>query len=54
MILEFLFCLTIILYWTAEGVTEGFTWAKPKRRRENKLICHQFNKNEKGIFDYHA
>ena len=54
MILEILFCLSIILYWTSEGVSEGFTWAKPARKKSNKLICHQFNRGEKGILDYHA
>ena len=38
MILELLLPLFIILYWFTEGVTEGYTWAKPKRRKENKLI----------------
>ena len=54
MILEILFCLSIILYWTSEGVSEGFTWATKARKKSNKLICHQFNRGEKGIFDYHA
>ena len=52
MILEILFCLLIILYWFTEGVTEGYTWAKPKRRNENKLI-HPNNKHN-GIMDYHG
>ena len=52
MILEILFCLLIVLYWFTEGVTEGYTWAKPKRRNENKLI-HPNNKHN-GIMDYHG
>ncbi|MBC8428455.1 hypothetical protein H8D04_01085 [bacterium] len=52
MILELLFCLMIIVYWFSEGVTEGYTWAKPKRRNENKLI-HP-NKKSNGIMDYHG
>ena len=54
MILTILFCLAIILYWFAEGVTEGYTWAKPKRRKENKLICLHMGKGHAGMFDYHA
>tara|TARA_R100000750_G_C2279894_1_gene70783 strand:+ start:104 stop:544 length:441 start_codon:yes stop_codon:yes gene_type:complete len=52
MILETLFVLAIISYWFAEGVTEGYTWAKPKRRNENKLI-HPNNKHN-GLMDYHG
>ena len=52
MILEILFPLFIIMYWFSEGVTEGYTWAKPKRRNENKLI-HPNNKHN-GIMDYHG
>ena len=52
MILEILFPLFIIMYWFSEGVTEGYTWAKPKRRNENKLI-HSNNKSN-GIMDYHG
>ena len=54
MILEILFCLSIVLYWFSEGVSEGFTWATKARKKSNKLICHQFNRGEKGILDYHA
>ena len=52
MLLELLFCLSIILYWFSEGVTEGYTWAKPKRRKENKLIRPNHGTN--GIIDYHG
>ena len=54
MILEILFCLAIILYWTTEGVSEGFTWASKTRQKENKLICHQFGRGQAGVMDYHA
>ena len=52
MILELLLPLFIILYWFTEGVTEGYTWAKPKRRKENKLIRPNHGTN--GIMDYHG
>ena len=29
MILEVLFCLAIVSYWLAEGVSEGWTWNIP-------------------------
>ena len=56
MILEILFCLAIILYWFAEGVSEGFTWANPKRKKENLLIVHQMNERlgGAGLMDYHG
>jgi hypothetical protein len=55
-ILELLFCTSIVLYWFAEGVSEGFTWAKPKRKRENLLIVHQMNERlgGAGLMDYHG
>ena len=52
MILEILLPLFIILYWFSEGVTEGYTWANAKRRKENKLIHPNNGKN--GIMDYHG
>ena len=52
MILETLFVLAIVLYWFAEGVTEGYTWASSKHRNENKLI-HPNDKHN-GIMDYHG
>ena len=52
MIWEILFPLFIIMYWACEGVTEGYTFASAKRRKENKLI-HPNNGNN-GIMDYHA
>jgi hypothetical protein len=51
MILEILFCLTIVLYWIGEGVTEGYTWAGD-RRNTNKLISGSYKKD--AILDYHA
>ncbi len=56
MILEILFCLSIVLYWIAEGVSEGFTWANPKRKKENLLIVHQMNERlgGAGLMDYHG
>jgi|TARA_R110000803_G_scaffold152135_1_gene217224 hypothetical protein len=52
MILSILFCLLIILYWFAEGVTEGWTWSTKARQNKNKLI-HPNNKSN-GIMDYHG
>ena len=50
-LVQILFCLSIILYWFSEGVTEGWTWSTKKRKETNKLI-HPNNKSN-GIFDYH-
>ena len=47
-----LFPILILLYWFAEGVTEGYTWASQERRGSNKLI-HPNNGNN-GLFDYHV
>ena len=44
MILELLFCLSIVLYWFSEGVTEGWTWSTKARKNKNKLI-HPNNKH---------
>ena len=52
MILSILFCLLIILYWFAEGVTEGWTWSTKARQNKNKLI-HPNNKSN-GLMDYHG
>jgi hypothetical protein len=54
MILEILFCLSIVLYWAAEGVSEGFTWANKTRKKKNKLICLHMGDGDAGMFDYHA
>jgi len=52
MILMISFILAVILYWLAEGVTEGYTWAGQKQRLFNKLI-HP-NAAHNGLMDYHA
>ena len=49
---EILFPLFIIMYWFAEGVSEGWTWSTPERQRTNKLI-HP-NNHSNGIMDYHG
>ena len=35
-LVQILFCLSIVLYWFSEGVTEGWTWST-KKRKETKL-----------------
>jgi len=52
MVLEILFVLCIVLYWVAEGVTEGFTWASHDQRTVNKLI--HLNNGTNGLMDYHG
>ena len=49
---EILFPLFIIMYWFAEGVSEGWTWSTTLRKRTNKLI-HPNNWSN-GIMDYHG
>jgi hypothetical protein len=49
--IEALFILSIILYWTAEGASEGYTWAG-ERRNTNKLISGSYRKD--ALMDYHA
>jgi|TARA_Y100000034_G_C6696573_1_gene306970 hypothetical protein len=49
--IELLFPLSIMLYWFAEGVSEGFTWAG-NRRNTNKLIGG--TKRSDALLDYHA
>lgn len=46
----------IILYFMGQGMTQGFTFSTPKRRKENKLIRNQYKRrdNQKGFFSYHA
>ena len=51
-ILQILFPLFIIMYWFAEGVSEGWTWSTTLRKRTNKLI-HPNNWSN-GIMDYHG
>jgi hypothetical protein len=51
-ILQILFPVFIIMYWLAEGVSEGWTWSTTERKRTNKLI-HPNNWSN-GIMDYHG
>ena len=50
---RFIFMFFILLYWISESETEGFTWASPQRRLQNKLICDHFGVGN-GILCYHA
>ena len=43
----------MLLYWFSEGATEGYTWAKPKQRLQNKIICGCYGTGN-GILDYHT
>ncbi len=57
MIGQLLFTITMVTYWLSEGCTEGYTWAKSKRRKENKLIFGAIHKGKRdgvGYLDYHA
>ena len=57
MIGQLLFTITMVTYWLSEGCTEGYTWAKAKRRKENKLIFGSITKGKRdgvGYLDYHA
>ena len=51
-ILQILFPLSVMLYWIAEGCTEGYTWANGERRNNNKLISG--SSNSVALMDYHA
>jgi len=53
MIGQLLFTITMVTYWLSEGCTEGYTWAKAKRRKENKLIFGSITDGV-GYLDYHA
>ena len=46
------FILLILLYWLAEGATEGYTWADKEQRMENVIIKGRTEGN--GILDYHS
>jgi len=50
---ESVFIASMWAYWLSEGCTEGYTFANPDRRKENKLICEHKGKGE-GVLDYHA
>ena len=57
MVLELSFLWFMVVYWLSEGCTEGYTWAKAKRRKENKLIFGAIHKGKRdgvGYLDYHA
>ena len=57
MLESLLFTIAMVTYWLSEGCTEGYTWAKPKRRKENKLIFGAIHKGKRdgvGYLDYHA
>lgn len=49
-----LYCLLLLLYWFAEGCTEGYTWADTIRRKENKLIRRGDKTTGVGKIDYHG
>jgi len=47
-----LFIFLVVLYWLAEGITEGYSWASVSERRSNILI--HSNGGTNGLLDYHA
>lgn len=47
-----IYILLILIYWFAEGATEGYTWADSERRMENVIIKGGSDGN--GILDYHS
>ena len=54
---ELVFAIFMLIYWLSEGCTEGYTWAKDDRRKQNKLIFGQITNGVRsgdGILDYHA
>ncbi len=50
---DIVFIISMWLYWFSEGCTEGYTFAKPKRRKENKLICGRVGEGLAKV-DYHT
>lgn len=55
--MELLLALALIIYLLAEGATEGYTWAKPLRRKNNRLIVGRFDTahvSHRGFLDYHS
>ena len=50
---DIVFIISMWLYWFSEGCTEGYTFAKPKRRKENKLICGRVGEGVAKV-DYHT
>ena len=53
MVAEILLFLFLCLYHFAEGCTEGYTWAKPTRRKKNILIQGRMGEGAAYI-DYHG
>jgi len=57
MVWELAFVIFMLIYWLSEGCTEGYTWAKGDRRKQNKLIFGQITNgvhSGNGMLDYHA
>jgi len=46
------FIFLILLYWFAEGATEGYTWADSEQRMENVII--KGGSDGAGVLDYHG
>lgn len=46
--------LFILLYFIAEGATEGYTWASPTRRLSNRIIKGGRDENGFAKIDYHG
>ena len=53
MVAEILLFMFLCLYHFAEGCTEGYTWAKPTRRKKNRLIQGRMGEGAAYI-DYHG
>ena len=53
MVAEILLFIFLCLYHFAEGCTEGYTWAKPTRRKKNILIQGRMGEGAAYI-DYHG
>ena len=53
MVAEILLFIFLCLYHFAEGCTEGYTWAKPTRRKKNRLIQGRMGEGA-ALIDYHG
>ena len=53
MIGQLLFTIAMVIYWLSEGCTEGYTWAKPTRRKKNRLIQGRMGEGA-ALIDYHG
>ena len=53
MVAEILLFMFLCLYHFAEGCTEGYTWAKPTRRKKNRLIQGRMGEGA-ALIDYHG